>query len=156
MTRKIITRAEIPKAAEPAIAEAKTPTQIARCYPVMRELRTHLSTSDELVERVQRQQKDDCRIVYLEAGDKIRAVAGDRLSESLFAGRFLDVDDLVTSTKDRSAGFGGQLFDWLVRFARAQKCQHLELDSGVQRFDAHRFYLMKRMSISSHHFTLKL
>jgi hypothetical protein len=27
---------------------------------------------------------------------------------------------------------------------------------GVQRFDAHRFYLMKRMSISTHHFTLKL
>jgi GNAT superfamily N-acetyltransferase len=156
MTRKIITRAEITKAAEPAIAEAKSGKEIARCYPVMRELRTHLSTPDEFVERVQRQQKDGYRIVYLEAGGKIRAVAGYRLSESLFAGRFLYVDDLVTSAKDRSAGFGGQLFDWLVRFARAQKCQHLELDSGVQRFDAHRFYLMKRMSISSHHFTLKL
>src|SRR5207249_10001646 len=108
------------------------------------------------VERVQRQQKDGYRIVYLEAGGKIRAVAGYQLSESLFAGRFLYVDDLVTSAKDRSAGFGSQLFDWLVRFARAQKCQHLELESGVQRFDAHRFYLMKRMSISSHHFTLKL
>ncbi|MGZ5001726.1 MAG: GNAT family N-acetyltransferase, partial [Chthoniobacterales bacterium] len=30
------------------------------------------------------------------------------------------------------------------------------LDSGVQRFDAHRFYLMKRMKISSHHFSLEL
>ena len=131
MTRKIITRAEIPKAAEPTIAQAKSAEELARCYPVMRELRTHLSTNDEFV-------------------------AGYWFSESLFAGRFLYVDDLVTSAKDRSAGFGGQLFDWLVRFARAQKCQHLELDSGVQRFDAHRFYLMKRMSISSHHFTLKL
>jgi GNAT superfamily N-acetyltransferase len=155
MTRKIITRADT-KVAEPTIAEAKSAEEIAPCYPVMRELRTHLSTPDEFVKRVQRQQKDGYRIVYLEAGGKIRAVAGYRLSESLFAGRFLYVDDLVTSAKDRSAGFGGQLFDWLVRFARAQKCQHLELDSGVQRFDAHRFYLMKRMSISSHHFTLKL
>ncbi|MGZ5023946.1 MAG: GNAT family N-acetyltransferase, partial [Chthoniobacterales bacterium] len=32
----------------------------------------------------------------------------------------------------------------------------LTLDSGVQRFDAHRFYLMKRMKISSHHFVLDL
>ena len=156
MTRKIITRADITRAAEPAIAEAKSAEEIARCYPVMRELRTHLSTPDEFIERVQRQQKDGYRVVYLKTEGKIRAVAGYRLSESLFAGRFLYVDDLVTSAKDRSAGFGGQLFDWLVRFARAQKCQHLELDSGVQRFDAHRFYLMKRMSISSHHFTLKL
>ncbi len=156
MTRKIITRAETTKVAEPAIAEAKSAEEIARCYPVMRELRTRLSTPDEFVERVQRQQKDGYRVVYLKTEGKIRAVAGYRLSESLFAGRFLYVDDLVTSAKDRSAGFGGQLFDWLVRFARVQKCEHVELDSGVQRFDAHRFYLMKRMSISSHHFTLKL
>jgi len=156
MTRKIITRADTTKVAESAIAEAKSAEEIARCYPVMRELRTHLSTPDEFIERVQRQQKDGYRVVYLKTEGKIRAVAGYRLSESLFAGRFLYVDDLVASAKDRSAGFGGQLFDWLVRFARAQKCQHLELDSGVQRFDAHRFYLMKRMSISSHHFTLKL
>ena len=156
MTRKIITRADTTKVAESAIAEAKSAEEIARCYPVMRELRTHLSTPDEFIERVQRQQKDGYRVVYLKTEGKIRAVAGYRLSESLFAGRFLYVDDLVTSAKDRTVGFGGQLFDWLVRFARAQKCQHLELDSGVQRFDAHRFYLMKRMSISSHHFTLKL
>ena len=156
MTRKIITRADTTKVAESAIAEAKSAEEIARCYPVMRELRTHLSTPDEFIERVQRQQKDGYRVVYLKTEGKIRAVAGYRLSESLFAGRFLYVDDLVASAKDRSAGFGGQLFDWLVRFARAQKCLHLELDSGVQRFDAHRFYLMKRMSISSHHFTLKL
>jgi hypothetical protein len=48
------------------------------------------------------------------------------------------------------------LFDWLVAQAREHGCARLELDSGVQRFRAHRFYLMKRMEISSHHFMLKL
>jgi hypothetical protein len=48
------------------------------------------------------------------------------------------------------------LFDWLVGEARAAGCQSLELDSGVQRFDAHRFYLRNRMAISSHHFRLAL
>jgi hypothetical protein len=32
----------------------------------------------------------------------------------------------------------------------------LDLDSGVQRHDAHRFYLRERMHISSHHFTKRL
>jgi hypothetical protein len=32
----------------------------------------------------------------------------------------------------------------------------LHLDSGVRRFDAHRFYLNKRMNISSHHFSMVL
>jgi hypothetical protein len=43
-----------------------------------------------------------------------------------------------------------------VAEARATGCAKLELDSGVQRFDAHRFYLRKRMIISSHHFSLEL
>ena len=74
----------------------------------------------------------------------------------LFHGRLLYVEDLVTREADRSAGYGGKLFDWLVQQARAHQCDHFELDSGVQRFDAHRFYLMKRMKIASHHFSLQL
>ncbi len=74
----------------------------------------------------------------------------------LFHGRFMYVDDLVTRAADRPAGFGGKLFDWLVQQAREHNCTHLDLDSGVQRFDAHRFYLMKRMKIASHHFSLPL
>ena len=84
----------------------------------------------------------------------MRAVAGYRILELLFSGRTLYVDDLVTRSADRSAGFGGRLFDWLVAEARRKKCRAFTLDSGVQRFDAHRFYLMKRMKIASHHFAL--
>ncbi len=66
------------------------------------------------------------------------------------------VDDLVTDAAARSHGYGAALFDWLVAEARRLDCRQLSLDSGVQRFDAHRFYLRKRMSITAHHFTLKL
>jgi hypothetical protein len=41
-------------------------------------------------------------------------------------------------------------------YARSQNCQQLTIDSGVQRFAAHRFYLMQRMNITSHHSTLEL
>ena len=41
----------------------------------------------------------------------------------------------------------GRLVDWLVEYARAEGCDELHLNSRVQRFDAHRFYLNKRMSI---------
>jgi len=43
-----------------------------------------------------------------------------------------------------------------VAQARAEGCAQFQLDSGVQRFGAHRFYLMKRMDITAHHFGLKL
>jgi len=44
----------------------------------------------------------------------------------------------------------------MQKSARAAGCQSFELDSGVQRFDAHRFYLTNRMQIPSHHFRLSL
>ena len=138
------------------IAIAQSAEEIARGFECMRELRTHLKNVEEFVERVQRQQKEGYRLAFLETAREVCAVAGYRIYDLLFSGRTLYVDDLVTREVDRSRGFGGQLFDWLVEEARREKCKALTLDSGVQRFDAHRFYLMKRMKIASHHFTLNL
>jgi len=138
------------------IAIAGTTEEIRRCFPVMRELRTHISDQEKFVERVMRQQKQGYQLAFLEADGEIRAVAGYRFLESLFSGKNLYVDDLVTRDADRSLGYGGQLLDWLADQARVNNCETLELDSGVQRFDAHRFYFSKRMSISSYHFRTKL
>jgi GNAT superfamily N-acetyltransferase len=138
------------------ITEALTTEEIVRCFPVMRQLRTHFENEKTFVEQVERQRAGGYRMAFLEDENDVRAVAGYRMVESLFAGRFCYVDDLVTDEAGRSLGFGGALFDWLVAEARAAGCAKLELDSGVQRFDAHRFYLTKRMIISSHHFSLEL
>lgn len=138
------------------IAIADTADDLRRCYPVMSELRPHIATEEEFVSRVQRQQRQGYLLVYLETAGEVRAVAGYRYMDFLFHGYFMYVDDLVTRAVDRSAGYGGKLFDWLVQQARERSCTSLNLDSGVQRFDAHRFYLMKRMRIASHHFSLQL
>lgn len=138
------------------IAIAATEEMIRRCFPVMRELRTHITDEQTFLERVLRQQKQGYQLAFVESDDEVRAVAGYRFLESLFSGKNLYVDDLVTRTADRSLGFGGELVDWLIEQAREHGCENLELDSGVQRFDAHRFYFSKRMSISSYHFRIKI
>jgi GNAT superfamily N-acetyltransferase len=132
---------------------AKTPSQIARCHSVMRELRPKFRTRAQFIERVRRQQRGGYLLAYLEEEGEVHAVAGYRILESLFSGRFLYVDDLVTRAADRSAGYGGQLLDWLSTEARGNNCESLELDSGVQRSDAHRFYFTKRMKIAAYHFS---
>jgi GNAT superfamily N-acetyltransferase len=140
----------------PRIAIATTPQDVERCFPVMRELRTHIEDLPEFVERVTRQQTDGYLLAFVESEGEVRAVAGYRYLESLFSGKFVYVDDLVTRASDRSRGFGAQLFDWLLQEARVHGCADLQLDSGVQRFDAHRFYLVKRMKIASYHFSIKV
>jgi len=134
---------------------AQTEAEIAACFPVMQELRPHLSP-DEFVERVRRQQQQGYLLAALEEGGEVVAVAGFRLLENFAWSRFLYVDDLVTQSEVRSKGHGRQLLDWLVRYAREHRCQELHLDSGVQRFRAHRFYLIHGMEISSHHFVMRL
>ncbi len=84
------------------------------------------------------------------------AVAGFRLCLNLAWGKFLYVDDLITDESARSQGYGKQLLDWLIAYANEHACQQIHLDSGVQRFAAHKFYLKNNLYISSHHFTLNL
>lgn len=129
--------------------------EIVSCYPVMAELRPHLQP-EEFLQRVKKQKEiASFALAYL-FDLEVKAVAGFRISECLASGRFLYVDDLVAKPADRSKGYGGELFDWLVEYAKREKCNEFHLDSRVQRFAAHRFYLQKRMMIEAHHFTLNL
>ena len=134
---------------------AESDVDITRCYPVMAELGREVA-AEAFVPQVRRQMQAGYRLAWVEEQGKVLAVAGFRLSESLFHGRFIYVDDLVTTVSSRSRGYGKRLFDWLVNHAREQGCTYLELDSGVQRFEAHRFYLREGMQIRSHHFSLEL
>jgi GNAT superfamily N-acetyltransferase len=137
------------------ISLAETDGEIMGCLPVLRQLRTDLVDA-EFVRRIRLQQTGGYRLCYLAEGGIVRSVAGFRLMENLASGRVLYVDDLVTDSGARSKRFGQKLFEWLLREAQTAGCDTLELDSGVQRFDAHRFYLRNRMHIVSHHFRINL
>ena len=134
---------------------ATDPDHIKRCAPVLRELRTFL-TEAEIINRVQQQMTDGYRLAYVEATDSVATVAGYRILRNLTYGKFLYVDDLVTRADNKRSGYAGQLLEWLCEHAREQGCSFLILDSGVQRFEAHRFYLAHQMDITAHHFARKL
>ena len=122
-----------------------------RAFPVMVQLRPHL-TAASFRERARRQMADGWRLAVAERGEEVVGVAGFRISETLVSGRHLYVDDLVTDAGARSAGVARALLSWLADHAAASGCRRLELDSGVQRDAAHRFYFRERMSIASYHF----
>jgi GNAT superfamily N-acetyltransferase len=134
---------------------AKTEADILSCFPVMKQLRLHL-IQDEFVARVRRQAQEGYHLALLEDDGAVRAVSGFRFGESLSWGKYLYIDDLVTDERGRSHGHGQRLFDWLLDLARTRGCGQVHLDSGVQRFGAHRFYLRNRMDIAAHHFALAL
>lgn len=133
----------------------ETADELRACFPVIAQLRTTL-TEDKFFTQVSIQQKEGYQLAYIQVDETIVAVAGFRIMHNLAYEKFLYVDDLVTDEKNRSKLYGDTLFDFLIEFAKKEKCNRFHLDSGVQRFDAHRFYLRKRMDIVCHHFGLKV
>lgn len=141
------------------IKTAAAAEDLRRVYPVMQELRPHLSEA-QFVEQVQRQMREHGYIlIYVEDEQGAPcAAAGFRLTEMLHWGKVLYIDDLVTAARDRAQGRAGHLFNHIVQYAREQKLDAVHLDSGTHsgRWDAHRFYHKRGMSITSYHFVLNL
>ena len=119
--------------------------------PVLQQLRPHLDRA--ALDAVQRAgEPQGLRFTAAYDGETCLGVAGWRIVDTTSVLRKLYVDDLVTADTARSTGVGAALLAELERRAREAGCRALELDSGVQRHDAHRFYLRERFAITSHHF----
>lgn len=134
---------------------AKTDEEILECFDILTELRPHLK-KEKFLEQIRRQQEQNFFLVFIKDNGEVVSVAGFHITENLANGKFVYVDDLITGKRFRSKKYGETFLDWIIKFAQDRNCKSVELDSGVQRFDAHRFYLRSKMKISCHHFTLDL
>ncbi len=132
---------------------AKSDADLERVSEVLRELRTAFDTST-LIAQIKEQMNAGYQIAYVEADGEVLCVAGFVVGTKLAWGKHIYVDDLVTAERHRSKGAGARMISWLKSHARQLGCNHLHLDSGVQRFAAHKFYLREGFNIGSHHFSI--
>ena len=134
---------------------AQSEQEISDCYVIMAELRPHIQPEEFLLMVKRLSDVAGFQLAYLTDGE-IKAVAGFRISEWLAGGKYLEIEDLVAKSGERSKGYGGELFDWLVTFAAENNCAQVRLVSRVTRIDAHRFYLRKGMNLEAHYFSMNL
>jgi len=73
--------------------------------------------------------------------DEPIAVAGVTISTNFYLGRHAYVYDLVVDENNRSKGYGAELLEYVHNWAADNDCVAVELESGLWREDAHRFYL---------------
>lgn len=122
---------------------------------ILQQLRPHLDEVS-LRRQLERQQQHGYQLAYIEDQRTVHAVAGFVIRENLAWGRHIYIDDLVTDAGYRGYGAGTALLQWVCGYGRDQQCSQVHLDSGVQRFAAHRFYLKEQFAITSHHFAFSL
>ena len=135
-----------------AIFLAETGADLARCSPVLQELRPKFLTVEALSEALGVMRSEGTRIAALEQEGEITTVACFRMHHMLVSGRTLYVDDLVTAERFRSRGHGKAMLEWLMAYGQERGCQTFSLDSGTFRQSAHAFYFREGLRISSFHF----
>jgi ribosomal protein S18 acetylase RimI-like enzyme len=138
------------------IRRARTEAELAACFPVLHELRPHLTGPPEMIERVLRQFDQDYRLLAAWSGDTVVGAAGYRMQENLIRGRFCYVDDLVVAEPHRRNRLGAQLLDAVAEQARAAGCRRLTLDTSLDNLLGQRFYFRYGMLPASLRFAIQL
>jgi GNAT superfamily N-acetyltransferase len=136
------------------IAWAESDAEIAACLPVMRELRAYFGKQGDFVTRVRQLQQNGYRLAAVWSGDRVVACAGYNIVENLIRGRYLHVEELITTRTERSNRIGQRLLQALIQEARDLDCQALALECGLPNSGAHRFYFREGLRISAFRFAV--
>lgn len=117
--------------------------QIAKVFPLVKELRTHLDLEAYLRLVKEAQIRDDYRLVGITRDEFCYGVMGYRILYDLTHGKHLYVDDLVITKDMRSQGLGHLLLDHARKVAMEEGCTGMRLCTGIENEDARRFYERK-------------
>jgi GNAT superfamily N-acetyltransferase len=134
---------------------AESDSEIMECFPVIYELRPQLKKGD-FVNLIRELNKNhNYQLVYLK-DTVISSVMGIRIGLWLHTGKYLEIEDLITTESARSKGHGEKLLDWAKKYGKSQSCNQLRLVSGVSREKAHKFYKNNGMLFEAKYFSIDL
>lgn len=138
------------------VKEVHSDADILKCWKAMKELRPHLF-EETFLSTVKEMMSEGYRLAFIEGADgHALSVIGFRYLQFLYNGKHFYIDDLSTMAEARGKGHAGQLVDYVCELAKQAGYEYVTLDSGHHRHTAHRLYLNKGFTISSHHFSKKL
>jgi GNAT superfamily N-acetyltransferase len=124
------------------VIQLKTEQEWRQAFPVMKQLRSHLD-EETFIKLINVMKQQGYELFALIENDDIQSVAGVAIQTNLYLDKHLFIYELVTNEANRSKGYGEQMINFLIHYAKENGCKHIALESGVQREDAHRFYEQK-------------
>ena len=125
------------------IGELLTDSEIMAGYTVMKQLRSHLDEQTYIAIVKEAIAKEGYRQFALREKDRIVAVIGFQPMLTLYYGKYIWVCDLVTDAAARSKGYGEKLLSFVQDLVKSEGYESISLSSGIQREEAHRFYVEK-------------
>ncbi len=85
-------------------------------------------------------------------GETCAGLTGYWIGSKLWCGKYMELDNVVVSSKYRRRGIGQQLFEHMEAWAKELGCTMLALDSYTDNFEAHRFFYEQKYVPRGFHF----
>ncbi|HLL67986.1 MAG TPA: GNAT family N-acetyltransferase [Micromonosporaceae bacterium] len=143
---------EVVRSPEPIVVVAESDDDVRACWEVYRQLRPHLDSVGEFVERYHRQQAEGFELAFVRDGaGAVAGAAGFRLMHTMAWGRICYLDDLIVDAGRRGTGLGTLLLRFVQQEALRRGCDSVHLDTGYGRHSAHRSYLRNGFDLICHH-----
>lgn len=118
----------------------RTQSELEQAYPVMKELRPHITLQNFLDIYHQSHKTTGYEIAALKVDGQIQAIMGYRILFDYVHGKHCYIDDLVSSEQYRSKGFGAELLKYAEQFSKEQGCTGLRLCTGIENERGKKFY----------------
>lgn len=134
------------------IRHIENDADLAASFPVMQELRPHLTDTTAYVEQIKRQYAQGYRLLAAWRNGSIVGLAGYRSLESTIYSRFVYVDDLVVTSTLHRSGIGELLLQSARQQAALLGCKNFVLDTGLHMALAQRFYFRQGLLARGMHF----
>jgi GNAT superfamily N-acetyltransferase len=85
-------------------------------------------------------------------GETCLGLTGYWIGTKLWCGKYLEIDNLIVSEKQRSTGVGKRMFEYLAAKATQENCTMMALDSYTSNFKAHKFFYNQSFAPKGFHF----
>ena len=130
--------------------------EIPKILPMIQELMGNQFSNEILTVRFTEMfsQNYECFGIFDE-GEMI-GVCGLWFMTRHYAGRSCEPDHIFINEAYRGKGVGKQLFKFIYKYAAEKGCETSELNSYVNNYRSHKFYLNEGYDIKGYHFLKKL
>lgn len=124
--------------------------------PLVHELMGHTVDKSLLKQRYSEmfQQNYECFGIY--DSDKLIGVFGLWFMTRHYAGKSCEQDHVYILPENRNGGLGKKVFKWIFNYAISKGCETFELNSYVNNYPSHKFYMNLGYDIKGYHFVKHL
>lgn len=124
--------------------------------PLIQELMGYTFEDSVLRSRFQEMfnQAYECYGIY--EGEALIGVFGLWFATRHYAGKTCEPDHVYIKPTSRSKGLGKAVFKWIFDYVKTKECETSELNSYVENYPSHKFYMNLGYDIKGYHFLKKL